>query len=219
MANESQSFGELPALVKVLILGGVILLITVLYYFLFHGPLMGSIAGAKADNVRLQGERTQAENRQKEFVELNDALAKRQAVDKQHQKVLPADSEIAAFLQDLNRLGELSGLEFKLIEPRPEEEVGGAAEESAQAPQSEEVGATPVYVRIPVSLQMKGRYHQVAKFFYNVSKLDRAISMEDVQLKNPEIVGDEVVLDVHVLATTFRRPDAAAGAPAAGGGA
>jgi type IV pilus assembly protein PilO len=92
-----------------------------------------------------------------------------------------------------------------LVEPRPEE-------------------AQEYYVRIPVNLRLAGRYHQLAKFFYNVSRLERAINMENVHLTEPVVVGDEVRLSVDVLATTFRRPgegdvppDPAGGAPAGGG--
>jgi type IV pilus assembly protein PilO len=63
-----------------------------------------------------------------------------------------------------------------------------------------------MHVRIPVNLSIRGRYHQVAKFFYNVSRLERAINMENIRLTDPELVGDEVRLKVEVLATTFRRP-------------
>ena len=122
-------------------------------------------------------------------------------------RALPAEAETASFLQDLNRLAELSGLGIRLVEPRPEE------------PEEH-------YVRLPVSLRLAGRYHQLARFFYNVSRLDRLISMEDIHLSQPQVEGEEVQISVEVLATTFRRPDEpeaqAAADPAAaeaGGGA
>ena len=39
-----------------------------------------------------------------------------------------------------------------------------------------------------------------------VSGVERAINMENVHLTEPAVVGDEVRLQVDVLATTFRRP-------------
>ena len=69
---------------------------------------------------------------------------------------------------------------------------------------------------------MSGRYHQLARFFYNVSRLERAISMENINLTEPHAVGEDILLNVEVLATTFRRPGEAelaappAGAPAGG---
>ena len=106
------------------------------------------------------------------------------------------NAEIAAFLEDLNRIAELSGLDIGLVEPLPEE-------------------PSQHYIRIPVRLRVSGRFHQVGKFFYNVSRLPRAINMENIQLTDPQLSGENVVLRVDVLATTFRRQEDAAAAPAA----
>ena len=110
----------------------------------------------------------------------------REAIDRANKRVLPQDAEIPAFLQDLNRVAELSGLDIRLVEPRPEE-------------------SEPLYVRIPVALRVSGKFHQVAKFFYSVSRLERAINMENIQLRDPSMnEADEVLLVVDALATTFR---------------
>lgn len=56
-----------------------------------------------------------------------------------------------------------------------------------------------------MNLVLSGRYHQLAKFFHNVSRLQRAINMENITLSDPQEKGDGLVLRVNVLATTFRR--------------
>ena len=64
-----------------------------------------------------------------------------------------------------------------------------------------------LYSKIPVVLALTGRFHQVTKFFYNVSKLDRAISMENIRMTQPQqLPSGEVVVNVDVRATTYRRP-------------
>jgi type IV pilus assembly protein PilO len=68
--------------------------------------------------------------------------------------------------------------------------------------------AEQFYNRIPVNLAVSGKYHQLAKFFYNVSRLQRAINMENIVIGTPKLQGEDLVLQVHVLATTFRRKDA-----------
>ena len=47
---------------------------------------------------------------QKEYLKLREELANREALDRQNMRVLPDTAEIPAFLDDLNRLAELSGL-------------------------------------------------------------------------------------------------------------
>ncbi len=172
------------------------------FYSVLYMPLSDEIDSARAKYRKLQQEHREAKQRQQRFVAITQELAQREPIDRRNKRALPEEAEMAAFLEDINRLAELSGLDIRLIEPRPEE-------------------AEPLYVKIPVALQLTGRYHQFMKFFYNVSRLERAINMEDVRVGRPRKEGDETLLDVDVLATTFRRPSAAqppaAGAPGAAG--
>jgi len=53
-------------------------------------------------------------------------------------------------------------------------------------------------------VQLLGRYHQVAKFFYGVGQLDRVINMENISLTDPKLQGDDVMVKAEALATAFR---------------
>jgi type IV pilus assembly protein PilO len=53
-------------------------------------------------------------------------------------------------------------------------------------------------------IELSGRYHQVAKFFYGVGQLDRIINIENISLTDPKQVGEDIVLKVEGLATAFR---------------
>jgi type IV pilus assembly protein PilO len=203
MAAGQRGFGDLPVAAKVFILILLLGVVTALYFFLLHSPLMDDIDAADRGKVELDQRLAAAELRQTEFLRVNGELATRQALDRQNRRTLPEDAEIPAFLQDLNRIGELSALEFRLVEPRPEEPVGVASAE--ENPEAEPVLGAGQYARIPVNLRLRGRFHQVSKFFYNVGELDRAINLENVNLSNPTVQGEEVFLEVEVTATTFRR--------------
>ncbi|MCB9617249.1 MAG: type 4a pilus biogenesis protein PilO [Sandaracinus sp.] len=184
--SSSSSFETLPTGGKVFILVLIFALVGALYFFIFHMPLSEDLEAAQAQYVTLQTDLRAAEQRQQEYLQLTQELANREAIDRANKRVLPQDAEIPAFLQDLNRVAELSGLDIRLVEPRPEE-------------------SEPLYVRIPVALRVSGKFHQVAKFFYSVSRLERAINMENIQLRDPTMnEADEVLLVVDALATTFR---------------
>lgn len=203
--SSDQSFAKLPPAAKAGLLGLLVALIGAVYYFALHMSVSDEIASAHSRHAALERDMRDATARNAEYVRLREELASREGLDRANLRALPESAETAAFLQDLNRLAELSGLRIRLVEPRPEE------------PEQH-------YVRLPVNLQLAGRYHQLARFFYNVSRLDRLISMENIHLSNPEVHGEEVTLAVDVLATTYRRPsppDPAAppGAPAPPGGA
>lgn len=194
------SFEGLPAAAKAAVGIFILAAMGIIYYVAVHGPLEEEIASARSARVQLDERMQEARSRQAQYLQLREELAAREGLDRANLRVLPEDAEMAAFLQDLNRLAEMSGLRMRLVEPRPEE------------PQEQ-------YVRLPVALHLAGRYHQLSRFFYNVSRLERAISMENISLTEPTPQGEDVVLRVEVLATTYRRPrveDAAA--PAAQGG-
>jgi len=184
-----QQFAKLPASSKVLGLAVLLVAVGVGYYSVFHSPLTEEIEGQAARKAQLEQELAAAKALRHKFVKLREEVEARKIVDQQNMRILPRDPEIATMLAELNRLAELSGLTIQAVEP--------SAEADAQ-----------FYYRIPVKLQLSGRYHQLAKFFYNVSRLQRAINMENIVLSDPKEQGEGLVLRVGVLATTFRRKDA-----------
>ncbi|MCB9666962.1 MAG: type 4a pilus biogenesis protein PilO [Myxococcales bacterium] len=195
MALDATSFSKLPLGAKIGVLVGIIVLLSVLFYFVLYMRVSNAMGETDSKYEVLRKDLRVAEEHRKEYVALRDELVLREALDQQNLRSLPERAEIPAFLQDLNRVAELSGLKILLVEPLPEE-------------QSEH------YTRVPVSLRLSGRFHQLAKFFYHIGKLERAINMENIRLGDPVSTQDEVILKVSVLATTFRRLDAEAAASA-----
>lgn len=189
-----QSFAKLPTWGKAGLLALIVALISAVYYFALHISVADDVESAHRRHRTLVTQMEEAQARNAEYVRLREELASREGLDRGNLRALPESAETASFLQDLNRLAELSGLRMRLVEPRPEE------------PETH-------YVRLPVNLQLTGRYHQLARFYYNVSRLDRLISMENIHLSAPRLEGEEVLLDVDVLATTYRRPSPEQAAP------
>ena len=188
MASLEETFIGLPGWAKALTLVGLLALLSAGYYALVYGSILGQLEASQQQRQQLQDQIRDAERREKQYLELTQELANREAADRQNRRILPENAEIAGFLQDLNRVAELSGLSIRLVEPRPEQRQ-------------------ELYSKIPVVLALTGRYHQVGKFFYNVSKLDRAISMENIRMTQPrQLPSGEVVVNVDVRATTYRRP-------------
>jgi type IV pilus assembly protein PilO len=192
-ASAASTFNALPVPAKAFALVGILGLLSVGYYFGIHMGLEQEGEEAQRRHEVLQNDLNQARERQKEYLKLREELASREATDRQNLRVLPDTAEIPAFLDDLNRLAELSGLRVGQVNPRPE--------------QSEQF-----FVRVPVALSLGGKFHQLARFFYNISRLERAINMDNIALTQPTKENDDINLTVSVLATTFRRPDGAGGA-------
>ena len=98
--------------------------------------------------------------------------------------MLPADSEAAAFLSSIQQVSNVSGIDLQGWKPE---------EEQSQA----------FFAKVPMRLELSGRFHQIAKFMYEVGRLDRIINVENIELSNPKVEGDDVVLKARCLATTF----------------
>lgn len=231
-SSASMSFGDQPVALKAFILVFAVSAVAGIYYFAFHMGLSEDIERATREHGALVTQRSEAVQRQQDFVRVSQALAEREPVDRRNRRILPENPEMAAFLGDVNRIAELSGLSIDLVEPNPE-------------------SPDEFYVRIPVRLKFHGRFHQYAKFFYSVSQLERAVNMENLniivdpssvaaansrqqpgrssgqsggatgaamQVGGGESAVADVILRVELMATTFRRPSAD-NVPAAGGSA
>ena len=111
-AKKDSSFENLPLVGKLFILGLIIAVVGAIYYFAFHMSLAEDIEAQEIRATRLQNELREAEQRQQEYLQLTQELASREGIDRQNKRVLPEDAEIPAFLQDLNRVAELSGRFF-----------------------------------------------------------------------------------------------------------
>ena len=181
-----QQFAKLPSSSKILLLAVILVLVGGGYYSVFHSGLTTEIESAQTTKAQLEKKLKEARDLQARFLALREELEARKVVDQQNLRVLPPDAEIASMLQELNRIAEISGLTIDMVEPRAEK-------------------SDKFYYKIPVNLELRGRYHQLAKFFYNVSRLQRAINMENITIAEPKSQGEDLVLRVSVLATTFRR--------------
>ena len=104
---------------------------------------------------------------------------------------LPDTKEIPDLLSNVSSLGRESGLEIIQFKQQPE--------------QYEEF-----YAVVPVSMLVRGAYHQLAMFFDKVGRMARIVNVSDVVVKSPaKVEGDTVTLDTACVATTFRFLDEA----------
>jgi type IV pilus assembly protein PilO len=174
--------------------------VALVYYFFFYSDLSNAIRAAEERNGQLKTEEAQAAQAYKAYVDDSTKLEEKKARARDLNKMLPESAEMAQFLQNVNQQAEIAGLKVKTVYP---------AEEQAQ----------PFYARVPVRVEVSGRFHQLAKFFAGVSRLDRIINVENITLGNPK-AGDneETTLQASCLTTTFhaiQKPAAPApGAPA-----
>jgi len=146
---------------RVLIFAGTIVVLAGLFIYLVYLPKTGQITKTKSALDRLERETRLAKHRAKNLKKLEADLAAAQDELKLALRLLPTTSEIPTLLKSITKLGNDSNLEFLLFSP--EQEV-----------------PREFYVEIPVSVEVRGSYHNVATFFDKVGKLDRIVNVTKV---------------------------------------
>jgi len=161
------------------------LLIFVAYYFIVLGPRMTRTDGLRAhiedmvqERARKLSEAQAMPDRQKEVEVLDRQL--KLAIAR-----LPDEKEIPDLLSSVSNLGRDSGLDILIFRQKPET-------------------YQEFYAQVPVEMQVRGGYHQVAAFFDRVGKLDRIVNVSDISMKDPKVVGDDMVLQANCQVTTYR---------------
>jgi type IV pilus assembly protein PilO len=184
MARES-GLAKLPLLAKVGIGAGLLVLVGVAYFVVFWGDISSRIKAAEGQEAKLRGDLADA--RKVEFAYQKDLqeLTERQQRQRELEKILPTSTEYPSFLSSLQAVANVAGVSL-----------------SAWTPQQEL--PEKFYARVPMKLEVFGKYHQVAKFFYGVGQLERIINMENIALTDPKKDGDEYLVKVEALATAFR---------------
>lgn len=80
-------------------------------------------------------------------------------------KKLPEKEEIPSLLSSISDSGQRVGLEFLLFEPKAEKKK-------------------EFYAEIPVAMNIKGDYHNLALFFDKVARLSRIVNIKNIQIVN-----------------------------------
>ena len=110
--------------------------------------------------------------------QLNEALSE-----------LPDKKELPKLLRTVGELAREQGLEVLKFKPAPEVNK-------------------EFYAEVPVDLNLRGSYHDVALFFDAVSNLPRIVNIDNLKMGQPKVEVNRTTLNVNCRATTFRFIDA-----------
>ncbi|MBF0257954.1 MAG: type 4a pilus biogenesis protein PilO [Desulfamplus sp.] len=152
------------------------------YYYFFLMPRMEKITSLEKEHNDL--DQKLASYRKKAAL-LEEYRKKKK--DKEDQfyaalAALPDAKEIPSLLTAVSKSGSDSGLEFLLFKPEPELNKD-------------------FYAEIPVSINVRGGYHQIAQFFDRVSELSRIVNIRDIVINYAQSGG---LLTASCKAVTYR---------------
>jgi type IV pilus assembly protein PilO len=164
---------------------GAPLLILVLYYVFLAGPRVVETAGLRQrvaemeeDRIRKQAQTADRDKAAAQLRDVEQALARAMTQ-------LPDRKEIPDLLSSISLLGRDSGLDILVFRQRPE-------------------AYREFYAEVPVEMEVRGTYHQVAAFLDEVGRLDRIVNVSNIEVTSPEIQGGDLLLKARSRVTTFR---------------
>ena len=161
------------------------LLPLVIFYFAFYQPNSTKIDTLEVTKASLDKEVKEVEAKAANLAKFEKELEEAMAVFQESSALLPKEKEIPKLLKDISALGRNAGLEFLTFKPL------------ADVPKD-------FYAEIPVTINVRGPYHNMGFFFDQVSKLERIVSVSNVKMSAPKKEGGEMLLNSDCILVTYR---------------
>lgn len=183
------NIGTAPIWVKVLLIGLLCAVIMGAAVWFHHQDQLSNLDKAKAKEVEL---RTTFENKAEKAANLE--LYKVQLEEMRRTfgtllRQLPSKTEIPALIVDISQTGLASGLEIELFKPNPE-------------------SRKEFYAEKPISLRVKGDYHQFGAFASEIAALPRIVTLHNISLTPSSKEGeDSKDMTMTATAKTYRYLD------------
>ncbi len=161
------------------------LLPVVLFYFFWFQPQ--NEKSIKLDKQRetiskeLQKAKATAANHEK----LKAEVAATEVLFEETAALLPKEKEIPGLLTNISALGRGSGLDF--ISFKPGKDI-----------------PKDFYSEIPISIKVRGPYHNMGIFLDQVSKLDRIVTVSNITMGGPKQAEGEMLLNSNCKLVTYR---------------
>ncbi len=170
---------------KVMLAVGLLLLPIVIFYFVFLSPNLEDLERLDKQKVsleqKLQRVKKKAANRER----LRREVEETRLVFEEVAELLPSEKEIPQLLKDISALGRNAGLDFLAFKPGQD---------------------TPkdFYAEIPVNINVKGPYHNLGFFLDQVSKLERIVTVNNINMGSPAMDSGEMLLASSANLKTYR---------------
>jgi type IV pilus assembly protein PilO len=174
-----------PKSQKIGLLVGFTILISAAFYYFLYSPQADEIAKFNESIEAAQNEKSIKQKRAANLPKLQKELGELDVRLKEAIAQLPSKKEIADLLTSIATKAQESGLDINLFRPRPE-------------------NYKDFYAEIPVEINIKGTFHNVIMFFDAIGRLTRLVNIDNVGFKNPNLSGDQMILELTTTATTYR---------------
>jgi type IV pilus assembly protein PilO len=152
--------------VRIGILVGTLVLFAVLFTWLVYIPKSEQISASETVIEDLNDQLNRAKLQKQKLPKKREEMKEVDLLFAAALKQLPNDMEIPELLTKITELGVESNLDISAFRPQNNRQKG-------------------FYAEIPISLKIKGTYHDIAIFFEKVGNMERIMNIQNVTM-NPE---------------------------------
>lgn len=171
--------------IKLGIMVVIILLPLVIFYFSYYQQKVKKIESLNQQKVSLIQQVRDVKAKASDLAKFEKELEEAESQFLETAALLPKEKEIPKLLKDISALGRNAGLDFLTFKPL------------ADIPKD-------FYAEIPVTINVRGPYHNMGFFFDQVSKLERIVSVSNVKMSSPKKEGGEMLLNSDCKLVTYR---------------
>jgi len=184
---------NLSKIQRILIFSGVFVLIIAIFVYVLFKPKLEKISSLGNELDTLEKKLVVAKKNAEDLETFQAKMKEAELQFKTAMKALPEKEEIPSLLTSISRSGQDVGLEFLLFEPKTEVRKD-------------------FYAEIPVAMQVKGGYHDLAMFFDKVARLSRIVNIKNIAMGRAK---DSQELSASCTAVTYKFVEPAPDKPAA----
>jgi type IV pilus assembly protein PilO len=171
--------------IKLGIMVGIILLPLVVFYFSYYQQKAKKIENLDQQKVSLTQQVQEVKLKAADLAKFEKEMKEAEDLFFETAVLLPKEKEIPKLLKDISALGQTVGLDFLTFKPL------------ADIPKD-------FYAEIPVTINVRGPYHNMGSFFDQVSKLERIVSVSNIKMSSPKKEDGEMLLNSDCQLVTYR---------------
>ena len=154
---------KLPKVHRIVISVAIFGLIAGGFTYFLYWPKFDRINQLNTQLEKLEKKLQTAKRNAKDLQKFQAKMKEAEAQFQMAMKKLPEKEEIPSLLSNISNSGQQVGLDFLLFEPKPEKRK-------------------EFYAEIPVAMNIKGDYHNLASFFDQVARLSRIVNIRNIQM-------------------------------------
>ena len=167
-------FDEMSLIVKVGILALVAGIVGAGFYFWPLGPMNDEIRDLRAQVAAKRQENEMLKSYVPKLADLNKQIAQLQEQLAEEKKIVPDEKEADLFIKQLHDTAAAAGIEIRRYTAMP-------------------VANHDFYTEVPFQLDLDGSYFSMLNFFDRIGKVERIITIGNLQVSNTKATGPSKV--------------------------